>query len=479
MKKYTVLLLISSFLILLNGCQSIASNNKQQGKPNVLFIIVDDLRTDLGCFGNATVHSPNIDKLASEGMVFDRAYCQVPVCGASRASLLSGIRPSMNRFRTYSTRQDEDVPGIESLPAHFRNNGYTTASIGKVYHHIDDAMESWSIAPWDSIIKKQTWHDYVLEENISLQNDPEIKSGPAFECANVPDEAYRDGRFAQKAIEDLKHFQQSGDPFFLALGFVKPHLPFNAPKKYWDLYDEATLQLADNPFAPKNAPKQAMHNFGELRNYYGIPKEGPVPDSTARKLIHGYYAATSYTDAMIGKVLHGLDSLGLAENTVVVLLADHGWHLGEHGLWCKHCNFDKVLRVPLIIRTPRGKAARTLSMTELIDLYPTLCELCGLEKPEHLDGKSLVEVLRHPDHQNKTEIYSRYHNGETVINQRFAYTEWYNKQYESMARMLYDHNNDKAENTNISEEQSSQATDDQLGVLLQENRDRLRNYATE
>ncbi|MFC2138697.1 sulfatase [Bacteroidota bacterium] len=460
-------------LELVFGCKSTDKSSSQEDKkPNVLFIIVDDLRNDLGCYDNPVVKTPNIDKLAEEGLVFSNAYCQVPVSGASRACLLTGLRPTADRFKNYYTRHDEDAPGITSLPGHLKNNGYMSVSRGKVYHHIDDAIDSWSDEPWDAIDNQRSWRDYALEDNIILQNDPEINSGPAYECVDVNDEAYRDGKFAHKVIEDLKNFKKSGKPFFLALGFVKPHLPFNAPKKYWDLYNENEIELAPNPFAPENAPEQAMHNFGELRAYTGIPKEGPIPDSIAKKLIHGYYASTSYIDSMIGKVLHSLDTLGMSENTIIVLLADHGWHLGEHGLWCKHCNFDKVLRVPLIIKAPGfNEGEKTIALTELIDLYPTLCDLCEIDKPDHLDGKSLMDILKNPENQHKNEIYSRYHAGETVIDHQYAYTEWYNKESDIVARMLYDHHSDYDENKNIAELSENSEIVKKLSKRLKLNRE--------
>ncbi len=473
-KKITIIYILC-FKLLITECRSaISESPPEEKKTNVLFIIVDDLRNDLGCYGHSMVQTPNINKLAKEGLIFDYAYCQVPVSGASRACLLTGLRPSAERFKTYDTWQDVDAPGIISLPGHFKKNGYTTLSRGKVYHHINDAMDSWSEKPWDAINNRRTWRDYATEKNIELNNNPEIMAGPAYECADVEDTVYRDGKLAKKAISDLAGLKESGDNFFLAVGFVKPHLPFNAPNKYWDLYDENEIQLAPNPEAPEDAPEQAMHSFGELRAYSGIPKEGPVPDSTAKKLIHGYYACTSYIDAMIGSVLFSLDTLGLAENTIVVLLADHGWHLGEHGLWCKHCNFDKVLRVPLIIRIPGLEGGkRNKVLTELIDLYPTLCDLCSIEKPEHLEGKSLKHILKNPDSRHKEEIFSRYHAGETVINHKYAFTEWYTKDYETVARMLYNHDNDFSENHNISELPQNSELVREFSKKLELNRDSI------
>ncbi len=444
-------------------------------KMNVLFIAVDDLRLQAGIFGQLQMVTPSFDKLGSEGVVFTKAYCSVPVCGASRASILSGLRPTATRFVSYHTKKDIDAPNVTSLPKWFKENGYTTLSRGKIYHHSDDDLGAWSEEPWDSIVPAQTWRDYVLDENIALQNNPEIKSGPAYECADVADNAYRDGKFADKAIDDLKRFKKNGKPFFLALGFVKPHLPFNAPKKYWDLYDEEQIVLPTNQEKPENAPKEAMHTWGELRSYYGIPKKGPLPNETAKKLAHGYYACVSYIDAQVGKVLKELDRLGLAENTVVVLWGDHGWHLGEHGLWCKHCNFDRVMNAPLIIRAPEKAAgAKTETLVEFIDVYPTLCDLTGLKLPSHLDGKSLLPVLENPENTHKDVVFSRYHDGESVITKDFIYTAW-QKDGKYISQMLYDHKNDPAENINVAEKLEYKQVVKNMKRLLEEKNQTLIN----
>ncbi|MHC4253510.1 MAG: sulfatase, partial [Planctomycetota bacterium] len=275
--------------------------------------------------------------------------------------------------------------------------------------------------------------------------------GPAFEAADVADEKYPDGMVAARAIAELRKLAGSGKPFFLATGFMKPHLPFNAPKRYWDMYERDKIDLADNPFKPKDAPSAAIHNWGELRSYAGIPKKGPVSKGLERSLVHGYYACVTQTDAQIGKVLAELDRLGLRGNTVVVLWGDHGWNLNEHGLWCKHCNFDTSLHAPLIVSAPRvGKGVETRALTEFVDIYPSLCELAGLPLPEHLQGTSFVPLMKDPDRPWKRAIFSRYFRGESVRTDRHLYTEWKrgDKRY---ARMLYDHERDPKENVNISE----------------------------
>jgi iduronate 2-sulfatase len=460
MKRFHYLLFSAIlFGLSTSGCaEAKKSENDKSEKMNVLFIAVDDLRNQAGIYGDSQMKTPSIDRLGEDARVFDNAYCQVPVCGASRASLLSGLYPTATRFRNYYARKDKDAPEVASLPMHFKNNGYTTLSRGKIYHHVDDDIEAWSEKPYIPDDGGIGWQAYITDESkeiIKENRDPSNPNevvGPPFEAADVPDNGYPDGMLTDKVFEDLEKFSKSEEPFFLAVGFWKPHLPFNAPKKYWDLYDENDINLADNPFPPQNAPDQAMHNWNELRGMYaGVPQEGPVSDELARKLIHGYYACVSYTDAQIGKILGELDRLGLAENTVVVLWGDHGWHLGEHGLWCKHCNFDKVIKAPLIVKAPGTETSdnkHSNSLIEFTDIYPTLCDLANLDKPKHLDGKSFVKVLKDPDVAIHEAAYSRYHDGETIVTRRYAYTEWTGNG-EMKANMLYDHQKDPDENVNV------------------------------
>lgn len=450
--------------------------------PNILFIAVDDLRPELNCFGKSHIHSPNIDRLAASGMMFQRTYCQVPVCGASRASLLSGIRPTADRFVNYLTRLDQDYPGIPSLPRHFLDHGYTTLSRGKIFHHSDDQMDAWSEAPWSpqNHHADYGWFDYVDPRSIEvIRTHPDFGRegsrvrGPAFESPDVADTAYKDGKLARQAVEDLQRLSQAGKPFFLAVGFWKPHLPFNAPKKYWDLYDPDSIPLSLNAFVPENAPDAAIHNSGELRNYALIPAQGPVSRDTARMLTHGYYASISYTDAQIGKLLDALDELGLRENTIVVLWGDHGWNLEDHTLWCKHANFESAMRAPLIISAPGYAGKRsTPSLTEFVDLYPTLCDLTGVPQPGHLQGKSLVPLLENPEQPFKEAIYSRFHQGESVKTDRFVYTEWVNPGEGAVyARMLYDHDSDPLENINVAERPEYESTVSELSQKLATMRD--------
>ncbi len=435
-------------------------------KPNVLFIAVDDLRPQLNCYGHKQMISPNIDRLAGDGVTFLRSYCQVPVCGASRASLLTGVRPTRDRFISYNVWAEKDLPGALSLPKHFKNNGYHTISNGKIFHHRTDCLDSWSESPWRP---RGPWQNYVLQESKRLTRQGSSGKGPAFESADVPDNAYFDGMIADKGISDLRRLKKKDKPFFLALGFFKPHLPFNAPKRYWDLYKREKIDLADNPFRPKGAPDAALHNWGELRAYEGIPGKGRLPDELARTLIHGYYACVSYTDAQIGRVLAELDRLGLRRNTIVVLWGDHGWNLGEHGLWCKHCNFETSLHSPLIVNAPGIKGGRkTMALTEYLDIYPSLCQLCNLPLPAHLEGRSFVPLMKKPNRLWKEAVFSRYYNGDSVKTDRYRYTEWRRKDGTIYARMLYDHKTDPHENVNISELPQNKELVKKLGRMLQE-----------
>ncbi len=414
--------------------------------PNVLFIAVDDLRPQLGCYGQTQMISPNIDRLAAGGTVFTRSYCMVPTCGASRASLMTSIRPARNRFVTHLASAEKEAPGITTLNTHFRNHGYYTLSNGKVFHHSTDSAAGWSEPAW----RPQRASTYLDPANQTIAGKNE--RGPAFEFADVSDDAYADGQLAVKAIEDLRRLQADDQPFFLAVGFFKPHLPFVAPQRYWDLYDRDQIHLPVNSEPPQDAPAESIHNFGELRSYAGIPPKGRLPEELARSLIHGYYACVSYTDAQIGKVLDELDRLGLAENTIVVLWGDHGWNLGEHTLWCKHCCYETSMRAPLIVRGPGLPAGQqTAGLTEFIDIYPSLCELAGLPIPEHVQGRSFVPLLHDPDGAGKAMAVGRFQSGDTIRTAQYRFTEYTNPAGVPQADMLYDHDGDSGETVNLSE----------------------------
>ena len=450
--------LLPAFLYTLASILASASGST----PNILFIAVDDLRPELGCYGNTQIVSPNIDRLAASGTVFKEAYCQVPVCGASRASLMTGLYPTRERFLNYHTKADMEVRGIYDLPGWLQEHGYTTISNGKIYHQKDDFERSWT-----EISHPGTFRQYVLPENIALPH----KQQPPFEAADVPDNAYPDGKTAEKVIRDLERAKAAGSPFFIAAGFSKPHLPFNAPSKYWDLYDRASLSLPDNYYVPEGAPRQALHNWNELRGQYGgVPQNGAVSDELALHLIHGYYASVSYADAMIGKILDSLDRLGMSENTIVILWGDHGWQLGEHTLWCKHALFRTSLNAPLILRAPGYKSGQKSSaLVEFVDIYPTLCELAGIDSPTHLQGRSLVTILMDPNAEFKQAIFSRYQSGEAVKTDKLSYARW-----SGGAEMLYDHSNDLDENVNCANDSKYAAEKARLSRLLRSHQQDVR-----
>ncbi len=463
---------LSALFLILLSCSGNPEKNTLPETPNVLFIAVDDLRPELGCYGKTLIQSPNIDRLAAEGTRFDRSYCNIPVCGASRASLMTGLRPARNRFLTYLSRADEEAPGIMTLPGMFHQHGYHTISNGKIFHHDDDDEQSWDEI-WHPSSGSPSWRDYALEENV-LQDTSDRFRGPPFERADVPDATYKDGKIAEKTIQDLAMLKNLDRPFFLAAGFYKPHLPFNAPEKYWALYD-GKVTLPDNPFPPENAPQEAMHNFGELRAYAGVPPEGPVTDDFARQLIHGYYACVSYTDAQIGKVLRELERLELDRNTIVILWGDHGWNLREHGLWCKHCNFETSLHTPLILKVPGTRqVASNTEIVEYVDIYPTLCELAGLDLPAHLQGKSFMDLLFDQEAESDGVAICQWYAGITTIREHWFYTEWVNDQDSAYARMLYDHRVDPGENVNISEREENGPVISDLSAEMR--RSRAPNY---
>jgi arylsulfatase A-like enzyme len=481
LRGVNLIVIVFIIYLLSSGCGNYESPRSQS--PNILFIAVDDLRPELNCYGQHHIHSPNIDRLANAGTLFKRNYCQVPVCGASRASLLCGVRPTSRRFIDYTARMDQDFPGAISLPEYFKQNGYTTISLGKIFHYADDQLSAWSKVPWSPAAANAEygWFDYADSNSLGIiRQHPDFKAGadwskmrgPAFEYPDVPDTAYKDGKLVQRAIEELGAFAKEGKPFFLAVGFWKPHLPFNAPKKYWDLYAHDQIPMSPNAFIPQNAPKEAIHNSGELRNYALIPSEGPVSRDTARLLTHGYYACISYTDAQIGKLLDELERLKLKDNTIVVLWGDHGWNLEDHTMWCKHANFESSMRAPLIISAPGySKKQETRALTEFVDVYPTLCDLAHLPKPNHLDGQSLLPLLKNPDQNFKDAIFSRFHKGESIKTDQFVYTEWINPDNgEVISKMLYDHTQDSLENVNVVMDPAYSAIQQTLSAQLLERR---------
>jgi len=401
-------------------------------KPNILFIAIDDLRPELGCYGSPIAKSPNLDQLAADGRLFNRAYCQQAICSPSRASLMTGARPDTIGVVENTAYFRELNPDIVTLPQHLIKHGYETVYCGKIYHgKMTDKEKSWSRGPaWNKMkIKRvKTPGGYALPKNQKLRIENERKMyakygrensgglvhGPAYEAADVEDHVYGDGFSTELAIATLKsHLSWKPDkPLFLGLGFTKPHLNFVAPKKYWDMYDPKDIKLATQTDAPKNGAATGIHASFELRVRHGIPKYGPIGDELSRTLLHGYYACVSYVDAQIGKMIAALEEAGVRDNTIIIVWGDHGWHLGEMGVWGKATNYEIAARVPLLIWTPNMKARgqKTDALVELLDMYPTLCELAGVPLPKHLEGKSFVPLIDNPNRKWKTAALSQFPN---------------------------------------------------------------------
>lgn len=442
-------------------------------RPNVLLICVDDLKPMLGCYGDDTVKSPNIDALAARGLQFNRAYCNQAVCAPSRNALLTGLRPSTLGIYDLATNFRLAVPNAVTLPQFFMQHGYRTEGMGKIYHpgqgNSDDPA-SWSVPFWPGhyshYVEKENL-DWITSSLADARLHPEKQTRPGqvgkaapYEAADVPDNAYPDGQIADEALQRLTIAAQSPkQPFFIAIGFLKPHLPFCAPKKYWDLYDPTTFKLAERSTLPDGAPEFANTPWIELRNYRGMPDSGPVSDDDARKLIHGYHAAVSYLDAQLGRVIAKLDELGLANNTIIVLWGDHGWHLGDHGMWCKHTNYEQAAHIPLLVVDPRARAhgAKCDSLVESVDLYPTLCALAGLEAPSGLEGASFAKVLDDPHAPTKDAIlhvYPRQNRiGRALRTNRYRLVEWKvpGAKRESAIYELYDYQTDPGETKNLAD----------------------------
>ena len=429
-------------------------------KPNVLFIAIDDLRPELGCFGGKEVRSPHIDKLAAGGTTFNRAYCQVPVCGASRASLMTGLRPTEKRFLKFDTYAEIDAPGAMTLPEEFKTNGYHCISNGKIFHHRNDtAKRSWSEDPWKPSMGGATFLDPKSKSMIGGKK----KRGPVLEFPEVADSAYPDGQIGNKTIADLKRMKKNSKPFFLACGFIKPHLPFYSPKKYWDLYDRASLELADNRERPKNAPS-ALRGSGEIHNYHdrGMKYNS---DEWHRACLHGYYACVSYVDAQIGKIMKTLDDLDLRKNTVIVLWGDHGWHLGEHNFWGKHNLMHLSTRSPLIVSAPRFKSGQTCDrLVEFVDLYPTLIDLSGLKSVnEKLEGTSFKPLLEKPRSPWKKAVFSQFKSANGVVTDSYNFAE-----FDDGQKMLFDLKADPDENVNLAASPEHKKTLYRLGKMLKD-----------
>lgn len=461
-----------------------AARAETPSRPNVLFIAVDDLKPALACMGDPHAKTPNIDRLASSGVVFTRAYCQQAVCSPSRSSLLTGRRPDTTRVFDLVTHFRTALPNVVTLPQYFKQNGYDVRGVGKIFHPGYNDPPSWS-APWEGTRGlaygpkgRAIAEQRKAEARAKGQRDLTRVRGLPFEAPDIADDKLFDGWTAGRAIEVMRDQKGKSGPFFLAVGFVRPHLAFVSPKRYWDLYDPATLPMPASNDPPRGAPAFAYHSSGELRAYQGIPATGPVPPETARQLVHGYYAAVSYMDAQVGRVLDALRSEGLAENTVVILWGDHGWHLGDHGIWCKQTNYEQATHVPLVLSAPgkKGAGKKSPGFVEFVDIYPTLAELCGLAPPEGVEGHSFAPLLDDPGRPWKAAAFSQYPRGSrptgplmgyAVRTSRYRYVEWRKRgTTEVVARELYDEQTDPAEDQNVADDPANAGTVRDLARIL-------------
>ncbi|QDV67802.1 Choline-sulfatase [Rosistilla carotiformis] len=448
------------FALTLATCLMSAAIAVGGDRPNVLLICVDDLKPTIGCYGDPVAVTPNIDALASRGVRFDAAYCNQAVCSPSRNSLMTGLRPQTIGVYDLGTHFRHAAPDAITFSQFFKQHGYRAEGLGKIYHtghgNLDDKA-SWSVASW-----RPKAAQYVQPE--SLQNHrPDSKGrnrGPATEAADVSDETYADGKIARETIARLTAASKRQDqPFFLAVGFIKPHLPFVAPQKYWDLYQPDALPMPEVVSPPKGAPSYAPSKGGELRSYSDMHDKKVIDPQTTRHLIHGYYAATSYADAQIGRVIDKAQQLGLLDNTIVVLWGDHGWHLGDHGMWCKHSNYEQAARIPLIVAAPKSQPGLVSNaLVETVDIYPTVAQLAGLPEPQGIDGISFASLINEPTDATRdhvTHVYPRGSRlGRAIRDSRYRLVQWKAPGgKDATAELeLYDYQTDPLETKNVASE---------------------------
>ena len=448
------------FLLVFVSCKTKQGKENTTKKPkNVLFIAVDDLKPLFGSYGYDHIKTPNIDKLASQGFVLENNHCQQAVCGPSRASILTGKRPDYTQVWDLKTLIRDKNPNIVTMPQYFKESGYLTAAVGKMFdfRSVDKGNDSisWSF-PYDNFKHNAPIGKEYVNETTRV----------SYEAVPVADSLTADGEVARRTINYLRKFAKGDKPFFMAAGFYKPHLPFVAPKKYWDLYPIENIKLPKYRKDPVGAPSYATQPSWELRGgYVDIPKDynAEIPEEKQKKLIQGYYACVSFVDQQIGNVLDELDRLGLRDNTVIVLWGDHGWHLGDHNMFCKHTNYEQSTRTPLIFASGTKNIGKSTSPTEFVDVYPTLCELAGIETPQNLDGVSLVPLMEKKVDKVKDFAVSQFPRdtdkmGYTFRNKTHRYTVWMTDNYTSfrkfdasliVAEELYDYEKDPDETKNL------------------------------
>lgn len=522
--SFVSLMAVAVALLLSTGCSAQKKAAKKKTTPveiktaavtkkyNVLFIAVDDLKPDIGSFGFAETKTPNIDKLSQSSTVFTKAYCQQAVCGPTRASLLTGVRPDKTQVWDLQTPIRDKNPNIVTLPQFFKSNGYQTIGMGKIFdpRSVDKSSDelSWSVPykkkfPLAKGYENLAFETYQAADKKEMEQkgikmgggeDAKSEAKTSTECLDVPDDAYMDGAMANYAVEQINGLKTATTPFFLAVGFKKPHLPFVAPKKYWDLYDRSKVSLAAWQQPSINGPEIAYHNSGEMRSFNDIVPVGggakkdllKIDEAKQRELIHGYYACISYIDAQIGKLVEALKANGLDKNTIIVIWGDHGWHLGDHSLWNKHSNFEQATRAPILFSVPGLTNGKEYTQpAEFVDIYPTLCELNGLPVAAYLDGKSLVPALKNNTVIIKDYAISQYPRGAgkgarefmgySLRNNQYRFTEWVGNHFNTAKQFsaadivgleLYDLINDPNETTNLASDPKMKKIVDELSVKL-------------
>lgn len=502
------------FLLIAFTLFSCSNTNKDDRKPNVLFVSIDDLRPSLGVYGDAIAISPNIDQLAAEGMTFRQTFAQAAVCAPSRASLMTGVRPDATRVWHLGDKFREINPNAVTMPQYFSKHGYHTVNLGKIFHNYMPDSVSWDEP--DLRPARYLQEDWLKRDGETFYIDPKVhesqvrkrdsllqlrpvryadgwNTGPAWEAAEVHDTMYYDGALNSLAKQTLTRLAESDRPFYMGLGYFRPHLPFTSPKKYWDLYDPAKMPLAANPEIPENAPLHSMNSMYELRHYDGFGHIGHPTSSyrmgedTARILRQGYYASVSYVDALLGDLIAHLKTLGLYENTIIIVWGDHGWKLGDHNSWGKMTNYNIDLQVPMIIRYPdqpnRGK--QTEAFTELVDIFPSLCEVAGIPVPDYMEGTSFIPLVENPNREWKKAAFSQFHRrprvsadgkrymGYSMNTKDYHYIEWYDwdpkkgEHGEFRSAELYDRINDPHETINIAPDEKYQEIMEQLSKQLE------------
>lgn len=494
-----IVFIITSVLFLADFQQSETKIQDPPIKPNILLISIDDLRPELGCYGNNEAKTPHIDALAEHAMTMLNTHCQAAVCAPSRASTMLGYRPDSTRVWHLGDEFRKIDPDAVTMPQYFHKTGYYTVNIGKIFHNFMPDSISWDepdLRPYPYNTEPHRNRDgetyWYTKESKAIQEAARNKllkkvdsphelyadgwnHGPAIEVADLPDSIYYDDKQTTLALETLKRIKDKTRPFFMGLGYYRPHLPFVVPKKYWDLYPKGSVSPPPNPKLPKNVPVMSSSSNYELRAYHtqhkiNRPEDAPLPKQYVDSLRRGYYASVSFIDAQVGRIIEGLKEMGIYKNTIIVLWGDHGWKLGDHNGWGKQTNFRIDTHTPLIIKTANQKTGKRIkALSELVDIFPTICDLAGVEKAEYFQGTSLKTLFKNPNHPWKDAVFSQFRRrarmsrdgheymGYSMQTKRYHYVEWYTWDNSTKTRgdfaaaELYDHEVDFYETKNIAQ----------------------------